>query len=120
MIMSVEGLWTIQLSETEEFLENIEVSEQINRGGNFFLMDNKLYGAGLSYYFTGTYEAAETTITLELVAQRYNDIVPGMLADGTTLKLSGTVNEDVMTLHGTIAGDVNQMIFLQAKKRAGI
>ena len=75
----------IQLSETEEFHENIEVSEQINRGGNFLLAGNKLYGAGISFYITGGYATNNSTITLYIIVQRYNDLIPGAIEDVSRL-----------------------------------
>jgi hypothetical protein len=120
--MSVEGLWTIQFSETEEFYENLQVSEEINRGGTLVFTKNKVFGGGISYYFTGSYESGNSTISMIITATRYNDLVPGSFGDPNeaVISLSGTISDDKMKLHGFLEIDKNKMIFIEAHKRAEI
>ena len=120
--MTVEGLWTVQFSETEEFYENLQVGEQINRGGTFVLTNNKVFGGGISYYFTGSYESGDSTISMKLTTTRYNELVPGLFGDDTEgkISLSGTINEDKMKLHGYMNEDKSKMIFIEAHKRSDI
>jgi hypothetical protein len=120
--MEESGLWTIQFSETEEFYDNLQVGEVINRGGTLVLTDNKVLGGGISYYFTGSYESGNATITMSLTATRYNDLAPGIFGEETTgqIALTGTINEDKMKLHGFLESDKNKMLFIEAKKRSEI
>lgn len=121
-IMAAEGLWTIQFSETEEFYENLQVGEEINRGGIIVLTNSKVFGGGISYYFTGSYETGDTTLSMKITAMRYNDLVSGIFGNEATsgITFSGTVNGDVMKLHGYLDDDKNKMIFIEAHKRAEI
>jgi hypothetical protein len=120
--MSVEGLWTIQFSETEEFYDNIQVGEELNLGGVFVLTNNKVFGGGISFYYTGTYEATKATISLKIKSKRYNDLVPGAFGqtNEAAFTFSGTVNDDKMKLHGFLDDDKNKMAFIHASKRADI
>jgi hypothetical protein len=120
--MVESGLWTIQFSETEEFYDNLQVGEVINRGGTLVLSDGKVFGGGISYYFTGSYEPGNATITMSLTASRYNDLAPGIFGDDTAgqFSLTGTINDDKMKLHGFLESDKNKMLFIEAKKRSDI
>jgi len=120
--MSVEGLWTIQFSETEEFYGNIQVGEEINRGGVFVLTNNKIYGGGISFYHTGTYDTTGATINMKIISRRYNDLVSGAFeqSDEVALSFSGTVDDGKMKLHGFLDDDKNKMMFIHADKRADI
>jgi len=40
--MSAEGLWTIQFAQAEEDHGGIQISEEVNRGGNLVLINNKV------------------------------------------------------------------------------
>jgi len=73
--MSAEGLWTIQFAQAEEDHGGIQLSEEVNRGGNLVLINNKVYGAGISFYFIGTYEETDAGISLTINSTKYNDIV---------------------------------------------
>jgi hypothetical protein len=120
--MTAEGLWTIQFSETEEFYENLQVGEKINRGGTIVLNNSKVFGGGISYYFTGSYEFGGSTISMKLTAIRYNDLVPGLFgkdAEGH-ISFSGTINDNKMKLHGYLEEDKSKMIYIEAHKRADI
>jgi hypothetical protein len=120
--MATEGLWTVQFSATEEFYENLQVGEEINRGGTFVLTNNKVFGGGISYYFTGSYESSDSIISMTLTATRYNDLVPGSFDDDTEgrISFSGTINENIMKLHGHMEFNKNKMIYIEAHKRSEI
>ena len=120
--MAAEGLWTVQFSETEEFYDNLQVGEQINRGGIIVLTNSKVFGGGISYYFTGSYESGGSTISIKLTATRYNEIVSGMFENDTggRISLSGTINDNKMKLHGYLENDKNKMIYIEAHKRSDI
>ena len=120
--MKADGLWAVLLSETEEFYENIQVGEQINRGGTLVLINGKVYGGGISYYFVGTYESGDATISMTLQAQKYNDLVPGIfgVADEARLIFSGTIDENYMKLHGHLEDDKDKMIFIKAQRQVDI
>ena len=120
--MDAEGLWTVQFSETEEFYENLQVGEEINRGGTFVLTNSKVVGGGISYYFTGSYEFNDSTISMTITATRYNDLVPGVFGDATegSISFSGTISDEKMKLHGYLENDKSKMIFIEAHKRAEI
>lgn len=120
--MKVDGLWTVLMSDTEEFYENMQVSEQINRGGTLVLIDGKVYGGGISYYFIGTYESGDSTISMTLQAEKYNDLVPGIfgIADEARLIFSGTIDENYMKLHGHLEDYVDKVIFIEAKRQVDI
>jgi hypothetical protein len=120
--MNIEGLWTVQFSKTEEFYENLQIGENINRGGTIILTNNKVLGGGISYYFTGSFESGNSTISMNITATRYNDLVSGVFGDDTTgsMTLTGIVNDNVMKLHGCLENDESKMIFIEAHKRAEI
>ena len=120
--MKADGLWTVLVSDSEEFHENMQVGEQINRGGTLVLINGKVYGGGISYYFVGTYETGESTISMTLQAEKYNDLVPGVfgIADEARLILSGTIDENYMELHGHLEDETNKMIFIGAKRQVDI
>ena len=120
--MAVEGLWTIQLSETEEFYENVQVGEEIYNGGTLMFTDNKVFGGGISYFFTGSYESGNSTISMTITAKRYNDIAPGAFGspNEVDLSFSGTISDNEMKLHGSLDSDKNKMIYIGAQKRAEI
>lgn len=120
--MRVEGLWTVQFSETEEFYENLQVSEEIIRGGTFVLTNNKVFGGGISYYFTGSYEFSKSTVSMTITASRYNDFVPGIFGDASesSISLSGTISDNKMKLHGYLEKDKNKMIFIETHKQTEI
>ena len=100
----------------------MQVGEEINRGGTFILTDNQVFGGGISYYFTGSYESGKSTVSMTITAKRYNDLVPGIFDDATegSISLSGTINGNKMKLHGYLENDKNKMIFIEAQKRAEI
>jgi hypothetical protein len=120
--MVAEGLWTIQFSKTEEFYENLQVGEQINRGGTFVLINNKVFGGGISYYFTGSYEVGGSTISMTITASRYNDLVQGPFGDVTegNISFKGMINNNKMELHGYLENDMDKMIYIYANKQAEI
>lgn len=120
--MNVEGLWTIQFSETKEFYENLQVGEQINRGGTLVFNEGKVFGGGISYYFIGTYESGDSTISISLKSTRYNDLVQGPFGDATegNISLKGTINDNRMELHGFLDNDKSKMIYIFTHKRADI
>ncbi len=120
--MKPDGLWTVLIFDTEEFYENMQVGEQINRGGTLVLIDGKVYGGGISYYFVGTYESGDSTISMTLQAEKYNDLVPGIfgIADEARLIFSGTIDENYMKLHGHLEDYVDKVIFIEAKRQAVI
>ena len=120
--MSAEGLWTIQFAQTEEDLGNVQVSEEINRGGNLVLIKNKLYGAGISYYFVGTYEETDAGISLTINCTRYNEIIPSQFGPNKEARLvfTGKIDEDTMTLNGHIEDQANIKLFIKAVKKADL
>ncbi len=120
--MKADGLWAILLSETEEFHENMQVSERVNRGGILVLINGKVYGGGISYYFVGTYESGNSTISMTIQANQYNDLLPGIFGIGDTAKfiLSGTIDENYMKLHGHLEDDKDKMIFIKAQRQLDI
>lgn len=120
--MSVDGLWTIQLSETEEFYDQMQVGQQINRGGNLVLINNQVLGGGMSYYYTGKYQTSGNTVSLHVKCTRYNDLTDGVFGDygEAHFALSGTIDDEKMTLHGFLEEDKNKMVFIEAVKQADI
>ena len=120
--MSEQGLWTIQFAETAEELGGVSVKESINRGGTLVLANNRVYGAGLSYFFVGSYELTDGVLNMELNISRYNDLVEGSLGvdDQAILSFKGSIADDEMKLKGHIKDAEDRMIFVGAIKRAEI
>ena len=120
--MRVEGLWTIQFSETAEDYGGMSVKESINRGGTLVLANGRVYGAGLSFFFVGRYEVEGNLLNLELTANRYNDLVEGALGVGDQAQLvfQGSIEGDEMKLKGRITDDEDKMIYIGAIKRADL
>lgn len=120
--MKADGLWAVLFSETAEIIENIPVAEQINRGGTLVLINGEVYGGGISYYYVGTYESGDSTISLNIQADRYNDLVPGIfgIADTARFILSGTIDENYMKLHGHLEDDKAKLIFIKAQRQIDI
>ena len=120
--MKADGLWTVLVSDTEEFYENMQIGEQINRGGTLILINGKVYGGSISYYFVGTYESGDSTISMTLQAEKYNDLVPGVfgIADEAKFVLLGTIDENYMKLHGRLEDDKDKMIFIKAQRQLDI
>ncbi len=118
--MSAEGLWTIQFAQTEEDHGGIQLSEEINRGGNLVLIGNKVYGAGISFYFVGTYEESDAGISITLNCTRYNDIIPGLFGPGDEARIifTGRIDNDAMTLHGHIEDNPDKKLFINAERRS--
>jgi len=118
--MSAEGLWTIQFAQSEEDHGGIQISEEVNRGGNLVLISNKVYGAGISFYFIGTYEETEVGISLTINSTKYNDIVdsPFGPVNEARLVFMGTIDGNMMTLHGHIEDHPHKKIFIQAQQRS--
>ena len=120
--MKADGLWAVLLSETSEFSESMQVSERIDRGGILVLNNGKIHGGGISYYYVGTYESGDSTISVTIQAVRYNDLVPGIfgIADKARFILSGAIDENYMKLHGHLEDDKNKMIFIKAQRQVDI
>ena len=120
--MKVDGLWTVHFSETAEFMGNIPIAEQINRGGNLLLINGKVYGGGISYYYAGTYEYEDSTISMTIQAKKYNDLVPGIfgISEEATFILFGTIDENHMKLHGHPEEDKAKLIFIKAQRQIEI
>ena len=118
--MSIEGLWTVQFSKSEENHGGLQVEEQLNRGGVFVLTGNRLYGGGLSVYFVGTYEETVSGIKLTVNATKYNDIVAGPFGpmDEVRFIFNGTVAGKTMKLHGHVEDQPNKKMFITAERRA--
>ena len=70
--MNFQGLWTVSFSAAEEAHKGITVREDIERGGVFVLLDGRVYGGGVSYYFTGTYTGKGPALEMQVTAARYN------------------------------------------------
>jgi hypothetical protein len=121
-MMKIDGLWTILFSETAELIENIPVAEKINRGGNLVLINGKVYGGGISYYYAGTYESDDSTISMIIEAKKYNDLVPGIfgIPDKAMFILFGTIDENRMKLHGHLEDDKAKLIFIKAQRQIDI
>ncbi|MGH8120678.1 MAG: hypothetical protein ACRESK_08700 [Gammaproteobacteria bacterium] len=117
--MSIEGLWTIEFSKSEEEVGGFKIEEQMNRGGIIVLFDKKLLGGGLSYYFVGSYKVSGSDIDISLDAIKYNDIVSGPF--GTTNKASvffkGTITGNSMTLRGHVEDNPNNRLLIRAEHR---
>ncbi|MFT5395657.1 MAG: hypothetical protein ACI85N_000844 [Gammaproteobacteria bacterium] len=120
--MKADGLWTVLFSETAEIIENIPVAEQINRGGTLVLINGKIYGGGISYYYAGTYEYDDSTISMTIQVKKYNDLVPGIfgISEGAMFVLFGTVDGDDMKLHGHPEDDKAKLIFIKAHRQIDI
>ncbi len=120
--MSAEGLWTIQLSETEEFYEQMQVGEQVNRGGNLVLINGQVLGGGISYFYTGIYVEEGDSISMKVKCKRYNDLTAGVFGDydEASFSLSGTIADEKMKLHGFLEEDKNKMVYIEAEKKADI
>ena len=120
--MTVEGLWTVQFSKSEEDHGGIKVEEQMARGGIFVLTGNRMYGGGLSYYFMGTYKVTDANIEITVNATKYNDIVPGPFGPVNEVRLifNGRVNDQSMVLHGHVEDDPNKKLVIKAQQRTGL
>ena len=120
--MSVEGLWTIQFSKSEEEYAGMMIEEQVNRGGILILTGNRLYGGGISFYFVGTYKMSDTGIEVTVNAIRYNDIVPGVFGAGNEARLifRGVVEGNTMTLHGHLEDDPKKSMVIKAERKTAI
>ncbi len=118
--MTAEGLWTIQCAQTEEDHGGIQISEEVNRGGNLVLIGNKVYGAGISFYFVGTYEESDAGISITLNCTRYNDIVPGQFGPANEARLifMGRIDGETMELHGHIEDMPDNKLFIRAERRS--
>ena len=118
--MSAEGLWTIQFAQAEEDHGGIQISEEVNRGGNLVLVNNKVYGAGISFYFVGTYDESDAGISITINSTKYNDIVDSPFGPVNEARLifMGTIDGDMMTLHGHIEDHPDKKIFIKAEKRS--
>jgi hypothetical protein len=120
--MLEEGLWTIQFSMSEEDHGDIQVSEEIYRGGNLFLKDNRLYGGVISYYFVGTYEVKEAGISIIINATKYNDLVesPFGSIDETRILFNGQIEGETMKLHGHLEDEERKQLTIEAVKRVSL
>ena len=120
--MSAEGLWTIQFAQAEEDHGGIQVSEEVNRGGTLVLTKNRIYGGGISYYFVGTYEEKDTGISLTINCTKYNDIVSGLFGpvDDVRILFNGTIDGNMMKLHGHIEDEPDKKMIIRAERRAAI
>jgi len=118
--MSAEGLWTIQFAQAEEDHGGIQVSEDVNRGGILVLANNKIYGGGVSFYYVGTYEESDASISLTINATRYNDIVAGVFGTLNEARLifNGRIDGNEMTLSGNLEDEANKKMIVKAERRA--
>lgn len=122
--MSEEGLWTIQFFMSEEDHGDIQVSEEIYRGGNMFLKENRLYGGGVSYYLVGTYEVKGSGISMIINATRYNDLVEGPFGpindnEGRVL-FNGQIEGDTMKLQGHVEDKESKKMTIEAVKKVSL
>ena len=118
--MSAEGLWTIQFAQAEEDHGGIQLSEEVNRGGTLVLINNKIYGGGISYYFVGTYEESDAGISMTINSTKYNDIVvsPFGPVDESRLIFTGRIENETMTLHGHIEDNPDKKMLIKAERRS--
>ena len=120
--MSEEGLWTIQFTMSEEDHGDVQISEEISRGGNFLLKENRLYGGGMSYYLVGTYEVKESGISMIINATKYNDLVEGPFGpinEGRIL-FNGQIEGETMKLQGHVEDEASKQLTIEAVKRVGL
>ena len=117
--MATEGLWTVQFSRSEEEHGGLQLEEQINRGGILVLTRNCVYGGGISYFFVGTYKENASGITITVNATKYNDIVTGPFGEMDEVRFifNGTIDGNVMKLHGHVEDHPNKKMFITAEQR---
>jgi len=117
--MSVDGLWTIEFSKSEEEFSGLKVEEQMNRGGIIVLSGNRLLGGGLSYYFIGSYSVTGSNIDISLDAIKYNDIVSGPFGDTNKARVifKGNITGNSMTLRGHLEDKPNSKLLIRAEHR---
>lgn len=117
--MKTEGLWTVQFAQSEEEHADMQVEEQLNRGGIFVLSGNRMLGGGLSYYFVGTYKVDGSKIEMTVNATKYNDIVPGPFGPVNEARLifRGTIEDNTMTLHGHVEDKPGNKLVIKAQYR---
>jgi hypothetical protein len=120
--MSEEGLWTIQFSMSEEDHGGLQLSEEIYRGGNFFLKENRLYGGGVSFYLVGTYDVSESSISIIVNATKYNDLVEGPFGpiDEVRILFNGRIEGETMTLKGHFEDEESKQLTIEAVKRVSL
>jgi hypothetical protein len=117
--MNFQGLWTVSFSAAEEAHMGITVREDIERGGVLVLLDGRVYGGGISYYFTGTYTGKGSAIEMQVIAARYNEIVAGIFGAQPRILLafSGSVAGEKMVLHGHVQGSPDKRMDVMAVRR---
>lgn len=115
-----DGLWTISFSTAEESYAGVVVREDIERGGVFVLIDGRVYGGGVSYFFVGKYSKIGPAIEMQVTAIRYNEIVTGIFGNESEIQLvfSGSVAAETMVLHGHVLDNPGKRLDLMAVRRS--
>jgi len=115
-----QGLWTISFSAAEESHSGVVVREDIERGGVLVLLDGRVYGGGVSYFFVGTYSQKGPAIEMQVTAIRYNEIVTGIFGNEPQARLvfSGSVAAETIVLHGHLQDKPDQRLDLMAVRRS--
>ncbi len=120
--MVADGLWTILFAAASEEHAGTAVSEEVNRGGTFVITRGRLYGGGISFYFTGDCTEDGDGVRLKIRAVRYNDLVASSFGhdNQTDLMFTGHVTGDSMSLDGHVAQDPRLKLKIHAHRRAKI
>ena len=114
-----QGLWTISFSSAEESHSGVVVREDIERGGVFVLLDGRVYGGGVSYFFVGKYSQKGPAMEMQVTAIRYNEIVTGIFGNEPEIQIdfSGSVAAETMVLHGHVLDNPGKRLDLMAVRR---
>ena len=119
-MIDLQGLWTISFSAAEESHAGVVVREDIERGGVFVLLDGRVYGGGISYFFVGKYSKKGPAIEMQVTAVRYNEIMTGIFGNDAEIKLvfTGSVAAETMVLHGHLLDSPGKRLDLMAVRRS--
>jgi T3SS negative regulator,GrlR len=108
----IDGLWTVEFIST------------INRSGKGVLVLNngRLLGGDEGYYYSGTYQVADTKIEGEVNVIRFDPNTLSVFGDidHFTLSFFGDINEYALTAAATIMDKPKAQIKLVAHKKEDI
>ena len=119
--MEIDGLWTVRFTSVREQHAGLTVEEEVQRGGVIVIVNGRVLGGGISYYFTGGCTVAGDQVELDLRAIRFNDLVAGFFGAGAQvhLRARGKRQGDTMQLEAFVPGLENASIQLVATRREG-
>lgn len=117
--MDIDGLWTVMFTATREQHAGLTVEEEVQRSGILVIVNGRILGGGISYYFSGGGTVDGEIVELDLRAIRFNDLVPGFFGTGVQvhIKARGTLRGETMQLEAFVPGHANASIQLTAQRR---